>query len=123
MTPRTAHPTRTSEDCTSPDYTSPVITICAQHLDGNDPEGLNVPAWLERLCDAYRATALAHYPDATVIVEIDRERHTSGATRTATAVLEIAGALSVDSELERDVELTGNYLWESVCDDPRLWIC
>jgi hypothetical protein len=98
------------------------ITICAQHLTGNDPEGLNVDVWVERLRREYRATALAHYPRAAVTVDIDVQEHTSGATREPTVVLETDGELDVDSDLEREVAGVSSWLWSRVCDDPTMWL-
>jgi hypothetical protein len=57
------------------------ITISAQHLDGNDPEGFDTAAWLDALETEYRNTATAYFPDAEIVVEIDRQKRNSGYTR------------------------------------------
>ena len=92
------------------------IEIIAQHLSGNDPEGFDVEAWTAHLAAAYRAVALAHYPNAVVSVEIDVQ-DACGDTRPVTVTLTVDGDDEYNDDLRREIEVTENYEWERHSDE------
>ena len=58
--------------------TNQTISITGDHLDGNQPPGLNHERWIAHLRAEYTRIALAHFPEANVHVVINRRRKTSG---------------------------------------------
>jgi hypothetical protein len=88
------------------------ITIAAQHLTGNDPEGFNVNAWISALNAEYREIAQAAYPDAEIVVKIDVQT-ASGYARLAAVYIDDAERPADISGLEFQIEQAANSLYDS----------
>lgn len=90
------------------------IEITVQHLYGNDPEGFDAEAWLVALESEYRSTALAHFPNAEVIVEIDRQQRASGYCRPVSVdVCGDDGERVFSPELERAIDYVADALYDT----------
>jgi hypothetical protein len=87
----------------------PSISIRAQHLDGNDPEGFNAAAWVQALTSEYRRVALDHCPGAVVEVTIDRQPHTGAAAHVS---VHVEGNEIDHAALEFSVEQAANWLYD-----------
>ena len=91
------------------------ITISAQHLLGNDPEGFNASAWEAALESEYREIAEKFFPDAQIIVEIDSQ-NASGAARPVAVYFDNADDADT-SALELQVEQAANALYDRCGQD------
>lgn len=98
------------------------IAITDQYLDGNSPERFNHALWLDRLEAAYRATALAHYPQATVTVSIDRQRNASGYCRPAEVVVKEDGDWVYDPALAAAIDREWSALFDQIGDADELYV-
>ena len=88
------------------------ISIHAQHLDGNDPEGFDAAAWVVALEAEYRQIAETHAPLAEITVTIERQR-ASGASRPV--LVEIVGGDADDVDrtgLEFEIGQAANWLYD-----------
>ena len=88
------------------------ITITAQHLTGNDPEGFNAGAWISALETEYREIAQATYPDAEIVVNIDVQG-ASGYSRPVSVSVDDAEESANISDLEFQIERAANELYDS----------
>ena len=89
-----------------------MITILAQHLDGNDAEGFDAQAWVEALEAEYRQIASRYAPLADVSVTVERQE-ASGAARPVSVEIDGDGADDVDrAGLSFQIEQTANWLYD-----------
>ena len=88
------------------------ITITAQHLTGNDPEGFNAGAWISALETEYREIAQATFPEAEVIVKIDVQ-NASGYSRPVSVSVDDADEPANISDFEFQIEHAQNDLYDS----------
>lgn len=91
------------------------ITVTAQHLDGNSPEGFDNAAWCEALRNEFARIVHHYLPDADVTVEIDRQRNTEGAANGADVFADDDTVIPAD--LTRAVEQAANSLFDARGDE------
>ena len=92
------------------------IAMNAQILDGNLGSGWKNPynvalRYSQALEAEFRRHALAAFPGADVIVDIDVKRNASGATRAPSVRVVVGGALEYSPELDRSIEEAVNQTW------------
>ena len=97
------------------------ISIRAQHLDGNDPEGFDARAWCVALEAEYRQIAETYAPLAAITVTIERQR-ASGAARPVSVEIEGDDADDINrAGLELTVEQAANYLYDRRGSGPEFY--
>jgi hypothetical protein len=89
------------------------ITIDAQHLTGNDPEGFNAGAWVSALETEYREIAQREFPDAEVVVKIDVQGASGYSRPVAVYVDDADDTTESIYSLEFQIEQTANALYDS----------
>jgi len=97
------------------------ITISAQHLTGNDPEGFNRDAWIAALTERYTEIGNEHFPNAEIVVEIDVQR-ASGNARPAACyadsddVADVNELIGTDDWIffQREIDNAANALYDDI---------
>lgn len=91
------------------------ITISAQHLLGNDPEGFSASAWDSALEAEYRGIAEDYFPGAEIVVKIDSQ-NASGSSRSVAIYFDDVDLETLDnsarSGLEFQIEQAANALYD-----------
>lgn len=92
------------------------ITIAAQHLTGNVPEGFNSSKWVDALETEFREIAQREFPDAEIVVKIDVQNASGYSTPVSVYVDDADDSVSVSS-LKFQIEQAAKSLYDSCGQD------